>query len=409
MKCPQCGSANPEDAASCVHCSARLPVGAMQWSAGGSPEIGGGASGAAPWSATMPLESVARAGARLRVEEGSVQATEFALDAPVVNIGRRLGNDIVVHDTNVSRQHARIVHEDGGHTIEDTNSANGTLLNGERVNEVRPLEHGDVIQVGDARFVFELLTSAEPDEAVVPPLSDAGRSGGGGPDAAQPRSVPAFESAEPSFEPAPSSSGPPEPAQPRWAETTDAPAPSAAAFHSEPVPFPEIAPDQVWSPADEDRPAAPASAPSYLEAGDGSRPASAAIGDAERDLGDLREELANVAASLQHLVGRADGLGDWLAAAAADLDRLGRVAGGSGGESLRELRDVLEELDAMGRAERLEASRAVLDQLAEQPRDIDLLRQLAEHANDLREIVSAQVRLGVISPDVRRALGELLG
>ena len=63
-------------------------------------------------------------------------------------IGRSSGSDIRVNSKAVSRNHAVLTrYDDGSWTITDTDSQNGTYVNGERV-EICPLEPDDVIQVG---------------------------------------------------------------------------------------------------------------------------------------------------------------------------------------------------------------------------------------------------------------------
>ncbi|MDP8924212.1 MAG: FHA domain-containing protein, partial [Chloroflexota bacterium] len=108
--------------------------------------------------------------ARLRAEHGSVDVIEVTLDRSVLDIGRRLTNDIVIHDTNVSRQHARLVRGPDGYTIEDTQSSNGTFVNDERVFGPRQLRNGDVIRIGDAVFVYEVkMPSVGPSPTLAPP------------------------------------------------------------------------------------------------------------------------------------------------------------------------------------------------------------------------------------------------
>ncbi len=68
-------------------------------------------------------------------------------------IGRTPDNEIPVALPEVSRRHARLSYENGGFSIKDLNSNNGTYVNGERVSEAR-LQEGDRIQVGPAVFVF---------------------------------------------------------------------------------------------------------------------------------------------------------------------------------------------------------------------------------------------------------------
>ncbi len=74
-------------------------------------------------------------------------------DRPVV-VGRLAGCDLVVADTNVSRQHANVRRVDDGYVLTDLNSTNGTRLNGKRITQA-PLTSGDVITVGSTRLTFE--------------------------------------------------------------------------------------------------------------------------------------------------------------------------------------------------------------------------------------------------------------
>jgi hypothetical protein len=87
-----------------------------------------------------------------RLEVGGV---EHRLDG-VLAIGRGAENAIVLEDTTVSREHARLELVGGRWAIEDVGSANGTFVNGERVpfGARRPLRHGDRIGIGAAELVF---------------------------------------------------------------------------------------------------------------------------------------------------------------------------------------------------------------------------------------------------------------
>ena len=70
-------------------------------------------------------------------------------------IGRSRDCDISVDDPNVSRRHAELRNEDGRWVVADLGSTNGVKVNGRRV-EKSPLEPGDEIVLGLARFRFEL-------------------------------------------------------------------------------------------------------------------------------------------------------------------------------------------------------------------------------------------------------------
>jgi pSer/pThr/pTyr-binding forkhead associated (FHA) protein/MinD-like ATPase involved in chromosome partitioning or flagellar assembly len=73
-----------------------------------------------------------------------------------VTIGRVDGNDIVIHDSAMSRQHARIEVTEDGLTIVDLGSLNGVLLNGERIEQARALYEGDVVQIGRTHFTVRV-------------------------------------------------------------------------------------------------------------------------------------------------------------------------------------------------------------------------------------------------------------
>ena len=80
---------------------------------------------------------------------------QFPVDRPSVRIGRGSGNEIVVQDTQISRQHAEISQQGDQYFIRDLGSTNGTFVNGQRVTQLQPLHPGDQVQVGDTVFAFE--------------------------------------------------------------------------------------------------------------------------------------------------------------------------------------------------------------------------------------------------------------
>lgn len=63
-------------------------------------------------------------------------------------LGRGDSAAIRVRDRHVSRRHARISVREGGLYIEDLGTANGVLVNGQRVTRPRLLMDGDLIEVG---------------------------------------------------------------------------------------------------------------------------------------------------------------------------------------------------------------------------------------------------------------------
>lgn len=84
----------------------------------------------------------------LTIIEGPSTGREFSLAQEAMIIGRSDQSDIVIDAPVVSRRHARIVWRDAKHYIEDLGSSNGTFLNGQQVQEARPLAAGDEIALG---------------------------------------------------------------------------------------------------------------------------------------------------------------------------------------------------------------------------------------------------------------------
>jgi transcriptional regulator with GAF, ATPase, and Fis domain len=113
------------------------------------------------------------------LEEGS--RSELALERPVVSIGRAVNNDIRLSSSLVSRHHCRIEFGGEGTFVVDLGSANGTLVNGEKVTR-RLVEPGDKIQVGGVRILLEgespASEDAQPNETQsVVPEADLGPVG----------------------------------------------------------------------------------------------------------------------------------------------------------------------------------------------------------------------------------------
>ncbi|MEX0715320.1 MAG: ATP-binding protein [Planctomycetaceae bacterium] len=92
--------------------------------------------------------------ATLLVVHGADQGTRLQLDATPVSIGRGARNEIRILDTEVSRQHAIVRHDDEAFHITDRNSSNGTFVNGEAVRTHR-LKSGDRVQIGRTVMLFE--------------------------------------------------------------------------------------------------------------------------------------------------------------------------------------------------------------------------------------------------------------
>lgn len=75
------------------------------------------------------------------------------LTQSVVNIGRRLENDVIVEDPRISRDHAQIRAVKGKYVIFDLNSTGGTFVNSVRISQ-QPLFPGDVISLAGVPLVY---------------------------------------------------------------------------------------------------------------------------------------------------------------------------------------------------------------------------------------------------------------
>ena len=84
--------------------------------------------------------------ARLHVSDTQGRRV-VVLDRPLFLIGRRTAADLQIVSTDVSREHAEIVQEDGRFLLRDRGSRYGTFVNGEQITE-RVLQHGDRIRLG---------------------------------------------------------------------------------------------------------------------------------------------------------------------------------------------------------------------------------------------------------------------
>jgi VWFA-related protein len=71
-----------------------------------------------------------------------------------MNVGRAPDNQIVVDHPTISRQHGWIKEDQGEFMAFDIGSANGTFVNGERIEAPHRLQNGDVIRFGEVEFVF---------------------------------------------------------------------------------------------------------------------------------------------------------------------------------------------------------------------------------------------------------------
>ena len=108
---------------------------------------------------------------KLVIEDDEGKRTVVPLSRDEYTLGRREGNTIRLTERNISRDHAKVRRKPGAketYVLEDAQSYNGVHVNGLRVAEPIELQHGDLIQVGDYRNVFQDDSMTEATAPYVP-------------------------------------------------------------------------------------------------------------------------------------------------------------------------------------------------------------------------------------------------
>jgi hypothetical protein len=114
-------------------------------------DTGAHAAAAAPGATSHGAFSEVRSLAQLlRIDGGGSQA--YALRGRML-VGRSPDAELHIDSSTVSRQHAILECDSFGVLIEDTQSTNGTYVNGTKITRQR-LKNGDQVKIGEATFRF---------------------------------------------------------------------------------------------------------------------------------------------------------------------------------------------------------------------------------------------------------------
>jgi predicted component of type VI protein secretion system len=106
---------------------------------------------------------------RLVMSAGPNPGKVFELTMDSMSIGREAGNDIVIQDSEISRNHARISRRGASFLLEDLGSTNGTFVNRQRISSPRMLAAGDEVGFG------ENVTLSFQGEGAAPTVAAPGR------------------------------------------------------------------------------------------------------------------------------------------------------------------------------------------------------------------------------------------
>lgn len=86
---------------------------------------------------------------QLVVQIGQQAREVYTIRKDTIILGRDAVADIVIHDRDVSRVHARITYQESGYIIQDLGSTTGTFLDGKRLtNESTSLSPGQIVTLG---------------------------------------------------------------------------------------------------------------------------------------------------------------------------------------------------------------------------------------------------------------------
>jgi pSer/pThr/pTyr-binding forkhead associated (FHA) protein len=151
MYCTNCGHRNPEGSNFCSSCGAALAE------SGGTETtvtfLPGELEADLEEEVHISPEELEGGRGVLIVKRGPNAGSKFFLDADSTRVGRHPESDIFLDDITVSRRHAEIRRGNGGFSLHDVGSLNGTYVNRERV-EGAELRSGDEIQIGKFKLVF---------------------------------------------------------------------------------------------------------------------------------------------------------------------------------------------------------------------------------------------------------------
>lgn len=166
--CTRCGHRNAEASRFCSNCGAPLRAGAQAErpsettstiSISGLEAYDAEATGQTPTPSLSPeaqaaVDALPLGSALLVVRRGPNSGSRFLLDSDLTTAGRHPQSDIFLDDVTVSRRHVEFRRgQDGGFTVADVGSLNGTYVNRERIDSV-DLANGDEVQIGKYRLVF---------------------------------------------------------------------------------------------------------------------------------------------------------------------------------------------------------------------------------------------------------------
>jgi pSer/pThr/pTyr-binding forkhead associated (FHA) protein len=98
------------------------------------------------------------------INEGPNKGRKYELRGPLSNVGRGSHNDVVIVDSSVSDQHAKIIRRDGSWYLQDAGSTNGSYVGGKRIEGEVRLEGSPDVRFGSIKLSFRPAAPASTEE-----------------------------------------------------------------------------------------------------------------------------------------------------------------------------------------------------------------------------------------------------
>jgi hypothetical protein len=323
------------------------------------------------------------------------QTREVPLDGRDIAIGRSPTCDIMLEDDQlVSRRHALLRYNGSEYTIVDLGSSNGTFLNEEETHEETPLRDGDLIGIGEYEILYSTSAPISPDDSQAATQVTQDISG----------SRPALETApEPEPEPAPEPQPTPEPepvaTAPAIAATAAGVAASQAAEHETMAPAPQ-----------QPQPAQPSAAETPAMLAEETRaPADTQPNRSGEALPDPRATATNLEAIRTQL-----GQASTLLLRLDEETRVSETRRAALQATRDELATILERQSGgstpgMSSGPDVSGLTAIVRKAADNPRDLDNVMQLSQHASEIADALAAKqnASAGGASPELMNQLAGL--
>jgi hypothetical protein len=138
------------------------------------PELSPWAIKVVAWHSTRPLDETHELNVPIDKEQMFLPAgaflivdgdQHFLLDQPVVNLGRRQDNQLILDNPKISRTHAQIRARQGRFVLFDLGSKSGTFVNDIAIHQ-HILQPGDVITIAGVHLVYGEEAAPNTDETM---------------------------------------------------------------------------------------------------------------------------------------------------------------------------------------------------------------------------------------------------